>query len=277
MRSFIIIFFSALVFVSCEEPIALDLRQTEPKIVIEGLLTDKPGFQSVKVTWSTDFYGSGATPRVTDAVVTVNDDLGEVINFVHNPRGHADSTGIYLPQVPFTGKTGRTYTLTVTADGEAYTATDKLLPVIPIDSLQVGINEDQQEEPEEEGKIYELRMFAREPQDEKNFYLFKFYRNDSLKYFNDTDIYYSDDEFLAEEIDGVASPVYYGQDDTGRIEIFSLSRVGYVYYNDLSSILNNDGGGMFGPIPSSPRTNLTNGALGFFQVSAVNESEKKIE
>lgn len=62
-----------------------------------------------------------------------------------------------------------------------------------------------------------------------------------------------------------------------RVEIYSLSRNGYVLYNDLFLILNSDGGGMFGAIPSSPRTNLTNGALGFFQVSAVNEKELLIE
>jgi hypothetical protein len=61
------------------------------------------------------------------------------------------------------------------------------------------------------------------------------------------------------------------------VEVYSLSRVGYVYYNDLFSILNGDGGGMFGPIPAPPRTNLSNGAIGFFQVSAINISSTKIE
>ncbi|MEX2231108.1 MAG: DUF4249 family protein, partial [Cyclobacteriaceae bacterium] len=155
--------------------------------------------------------------------------------------------------------------------------TDQLLSVIPIDSLKFQINEDQQEDPKEPGKIYELLVYAREPQDEKNYYLFKYYRNDSLTVFNPTDIYYSDDELLAEKIDGVPSPVYYAPNDKARLEVYSLSRRGYIFYNDLAIVLNNDGGGMFGPIPSSPRTNLTNGALGFFQVSAVQERETYIE
>jgi hypothetical protein len=75
----------------------------------------------------------------------------------------------------------------------------------------------------------------------------------------------------------VPSPVYYAQNDKARLEVYSLTRRGYIFYNDLSIVLNNDGGGMFGPIPSSPRTNLTNGALGFFQVSAVQEKETFIE
>jgi hypothetical protein len=34
---------------------------------------------------------------------------------------------------------------------------------------------------------------------------------------------------------------------------------------------------MFGPIPASPRTNLSNNALGLFQVSSVGISTTKIE
>jgi hypothetical protein len=277
MRYLIIPALLALSLISCDEPVTLDLDQTQPKIVIEAQVTNKPGYQGVKVTRSADFYSSGKTPRITDAVVRVEDDLGQVFSFIHNPSGHADSLGIYIPQTPFVGEIGRTYTLSVDVNGEVFTGEDKLLSVIPVDSLQFKINEDEEEDPEVEGRIYEMLMFAREPQDQENFYLFKFYRNDSLTYFNDTDIYFTDDEFLAEKIDGVPSPIYYGKNDIGKIEIFSLTRIGYLYYSDLWTVLNNDGGGMFGPIPSSPRTNLTNGALGFFQVSAINASELTVE
>lgn len=277
MRPIIITIFAVLALMSCDEPIHLDLDQTQPKIVIEGLLTNKPGYQRVKVTKSVDFYGTGQTPRITNASVRVVDDLGHIFLFAHNPNDHPDSAGFYVPQTPFVGEIGRTYKLTVNVDEQLFEAQDKLLSVIPMDSLKYQVSEDEEEDPEREGRIYELLMFAREPQDEKNFYLFHFYRNDSLIFDSETDVYYTDDEFLAEEIDGVASPIYYEIGDVGRVEIFSLSRIGYVYYNDLSTILNNDGGGMFGPIPSSPRTNLSNGALGFFQVSAVNTSEIKIE
>jgi hypothetical protein len=276
MRSIIILSFVAFILISCDEPIHLDLDQTPSQIVIEGLVTNKPGYQRVKITRSVDFYGTGKTPRVTDAVVTVKDDLGETVTFFHNPNNHADSAGIYIPITPFTGQIGRIYTLTVNVDGEVFEATDELFSVAPMDSLNYQVNEDEEEDPNEEGKIYELLMYMREPQDQENFYLFKFYRNDSLTYYSETDIYTSDDELLAEELEGVPSPVYYGLNDTSMVEIYSVSRVGYVYYGDLSTILNTDGG-MFGPIPASPRTNLSNGALGFFQVSAVNSIGIKIE
>jgi hypothetical protein len=267
----------AFLFSACDEVTELDLKQTPPKLVIEGLVTNKAHQQTVKFSWSTDFYGSGQTPRVSDAAVVVSDDNGVAHTFIHNPGNHPDSVGIYIPETGFAGEIGRTYTLRVTVGDEVYEATDRLMSVIAVDSLKFQINEDQEDDPDEPGKIYELMLFAREPQDEDNYYLFKYYRNDSLVVFNPADIYYTDDQLLGEKIDGVPSPVYYAANDKARVEVYSLTRQGYVFYNDLSTLLNNDGGGMFGPIPASPRTNISNGALGFFQVSAVQEKETYIE
>ena len=276
MRSLIKISLLVLLVTSCEEVAELDLKQTPSKIVIEGLVTDKPGAQSVRISRSTDFYGSGQTPRIDDAQVKVSDNTGLEFAFVHNPSNHPDSAGIYIPESLFMGEIGRTYTLRVEVDGQTYEAADDLVSVIPIDSLEFRVNEDEQGDPKEPGKIYELLLYAREPQDEDNYYLFKYYRNDSLIFYNETDIYFSDDIMLAENINGVPSPVYYGPNDTARLEVYSLTRKGFIFYNDLFTILVNDGGGMFGPIPAPPRTNLSNGALGFFQVSAVREKQTYI-
>lgn len=277
MRSLLYIGLALFIFTSCEEPFSLDLEESAPKVVIEGLVTNQPGYQRVKVSWSTSFYNTGGSPRITNAQVNVADNTGEVINFVHNPRNHKDSVGFYFPSTRFVGVLGRTYTLSVTVNNQLYQGSDRLVSVISMDSLKYEINEDQQRDPQKTGKYYELLMYAKEPQNERNFYLFQFYRNDSLTFLNDTDIYYSDDELLGENISGFPSPVYFGKGDKARVEVFSLTREGYVFYNDLWSILNNDGGGMFGPIPSSPRTNLSNGALGFFQVSAVTNTSVVIE
>jgi hypothetical protein len=276
MRNVIYLVFAAFLFAACTEGIDLDLRQSPPRVVIEGLVTNSPGYQAVKVTRSTEFYGKGQSPRVTNAIVEVTDDLGQVFSFVHNPNNHKDSAGIYVAKT-FVGSIGRTYSLRVEVDGQVYEAEDQMTPVLTPDSIRYRVNDEQVADPIDEGKIYEILLYAKEPQQQINFYLFKFYRNDSLTFLNDTDIYYSDDEFLAEHIDGIPSPIFYAKNDTARVEILSLSRQGYVFYNDLAVLLSNDAGGMFGPIPGSPRTNLSNNALGFFQVSALSTSEIKIE
>lgn len=269
---FAFLFFSGLLCWSCEKTVLLDLGQMPSKVVIEGVMTNQPGYQVVKISRTVDFYDSGLTPRVTDAIVSVEDDLGNEMIFSHDP----DSAGYYFPVTPFTGEIGRTYTLTVSIDGTTYRAADKMFQVTAIDSLQYRVNPDQQDDPKDEGKIYEVLMYAKEPPNTEDYYLFKFFRNDSLKIYSPTDIYFADDKTLGEEINGVPSPVYYAPGDSARVEMYSLSRTGFVFYSDLFNLINNDGG-MFSPPPANSRTNLSNGALGFFQVSAVNILGIKIE
>jgi hypothetical protein len=267
------------ILTSCDDPVTLDIDQTQPKVVIEGVVTNHAGRQYVKLSRSAGFYATGKTPRIVNGTVSVTDNQGNVYTFLHNPNNHADSAGYYLPVPAFTGVIGRTYSLNVQIDGERYTASDYLARVTTMDSLSYKIDEDEEEDTDikVKGRIYELLLFTKEPRDEVNIYLFKFYRNDSLVYNDETDIYYSDDEFLGENIDGVESPVFYSLGDKAAVEMYSISRAGYVYFNDLSSLLNNDAGGMFGSVPAAPRTNVSNGALGFFQVSALDIMGIKLE
>jgi hypothetical protein len=261
------LFFAGLLL-SCEETIKLDLDQVQQQIIIEGVVTNNPNHQFIKVTRTLGFYQSGRPTPVTNATIVLHDNTGQSYPFSHNPTANNGQDGYYFPTAGFAGATGRTYRLEVQADNQIYEATDVLYPVTTFDSITYRLNEDQVEEPEEEGKFYELLMYAKEPQESKDYYLFKFYRNDTLITFFDTDIYSTDDILLGERIDGLPSPVYFGELDTARIEMLSLSRNGYLFYNDLFNLINNDGG-MFGSPPANPRTNLTNGALGFFQASAI--------
>jgi Domain of unknown function (DUF4249) len=276
MNKLILTLLLAVLLTACEKEYVLTTNETEAKVVIEGLITNRAGYGYIKVTRSAGFYETGKTPRITDAMVTISDDLGNVTEFVHNPRENPDSTGYYKPVTPFLGEIGRTYHLTVQADGNVYEATDKMYPVTTIDSLSYQINDDELSDPKYPGRYFEVLIYTHEPRETKDYYLFNFYRNDSLKLDNPTDIYFSDDVALAESIDGITTPIFYSKGDMATVEAFSLSRGGFVFYNDLSILLNNDGG-MYSPPPANCRTNLTNGALGFFQVSAVNSMEVPIE
>ena len=269
-----ILFFSVFatwLLTSCEKTIFLDIEQTPQKVVIEAMVSNLEGQQFVKVSRSVDFYApTGSTPT-SNATVSVWHDVGNEFEFLES-----EEKGVYLPSAKFVGEVGHTYHLTVIVDNVIYEAADRMFSVTKIDSVNYRINRDQQREPNEPGKVFEAIIFTREPQDTKDYYLFKFYRNDTLIVYSDTDIYYSDDTILGESIDGLPSPVYYGKNDTARFEMMSLSREGYLFYNDLSFLINSDGG-MFSPPPANPRTNLTNGALGFFQASAIDTLTLVIE
>ncbi|MEO1099111.1 MAG: DUF4249 domain-containing protein [Bacteroidota bacterium] len=268
MKNILKILLVFLVVSSCEETIIIDSRQVDPVVIVEGLITDQDQFHYVRVTRTVDFYDTVATEPITDALVFVQDSRSNFRGYSHNPSGNPDLAGYYISNEQFAGQVGVEYTVSVTVGDEIYTGKDLLNPVTAIDSLSVDIDEDEFEDPEEEGYFYEVLFYAKEPQDRKDFYLFKFYRNDSLLRDESTDIYFSDDDLLAEEINGIPTAGYYTIGDMAKVEMYSISRIGFLYYNDLTNLLLGDGG-FFGSPPVNPRTNITNGGLGFFQTSSV--------
>ena len=263
----------AFIFVlSCEETITIDPKASQSKVVIEGLVLNAPGRSYVKLSRTRNFYDAGASPKITNGQVTVTTGTGEQVVFLHNPLADEDLDGYYFPNLNFRGSIGETYTLNVTVDGVDYSATEELLPVTSIDSLTVKADQDEMEDPEIPGRFWEVLFFAKEPQDRVDHYLFKFYRNDSILLDWPTDIYFSDDEILGETIHDIEIAGYFSEGDRAKVEMMSLTREAYIYYFDLSNLLNNDGG-MFSPPPANPRNNLTNGAFGYFQASAMDAME----
>ncbi len=262
-----IIIFAVAGLYGCTETIDLDLRQTPTRYVIDGLITDELTQQYIKITTSVGFYNSDTIPGVSGADVVVSDDAGNEYFFQET----SEKPGYYFAE--FEGEPERTYNLNVTLNnGETFTASDKMYFMPPIvDSLIWSIDEKEEKDPEEPGLFYSLKIYGKEPQATKDFYLFKFYRNDSIQNFDSNGIFFADDELIGEFIYGLEAPAYYRQGDTGRFEMYRLSRDAYLYYNDLNNVVNGDGG-MFGPSPTNPRTNIksSNGlGLGLFQVSAV--------
>lgn len=271
MKKILLIISIVMVLFACEEPIQLDIDQTPTRYVIDGLITDELAKHYVKISTSADFYSEGPTPRVSGAIVEVSDGTGNTYFFAESET----NKGYY--EAEFEGVPGRTYSLAVTLpNGEEFTASDELVFLPPVvDSLVWEIDEDEQEDPEDEGFFYNLRIFGKEPQATKDYYLFKFYRNDTIQNFDSqTGIFFADDELIGEFIYGLEAPEYYKEGDEAKFEMYRISRDGYLFYNDLNNIINGDGG-MFGPSPANPRSNVQNAnglGLGLFQVSAVERS-----
>lgn len=266
--SFFIFLLFALLIWNCEKTIQLDLDQTEPILVIDAMITNIEGHNYVRLTKSSPFYEKNATPRVAGAKVQIIGSDGEFINFTES------TPGIYLPPTGFIGTVGQQYTLNIELDGQQYSATERMYPVNPFDSISYWKVPDL-EDPEED-RFYEMLLYYTEPQDEENYYLFKFYRNQEELNYDGTEIYAYDDEALGESINGISTPDYYAVGDTGRAEVFSLSRKAFRYYTDLYNNLNNDGG-IFSGIPANAGSNIIGNAIGYFQVSAMESVEIVIE
>ena len=118
----------SVLLVSCQKVIHLDLSSSSPKIVIQGNVYDNAGPFKVTISKTVDFDEPNIYPTVTNATVTIKDNAGqsEVLS--------QGVDGTYLTS-SLQGKVGHTYTLTVTVDGKTYTASSTMPDPVNIDSV----------------------------------------------------------------------------------------------------------------------------------------------
>lgn len=254
---------------SCEETIEIDLDQAEPLVVIEGLITNEYRQHEIKISKTNSFTTNGQTPRVRGASVVVEDSEGSIYEFEEN------EPGVYRSKAAFAGQIGYTYSMSVEVEGQLFTASDELLPVSPIDSLTIQIDEEEALDPEEEGRFYDVLIFVEEPQETVDYYLIKFYRNGQVENEEGQIVWVFDDVALGPEIDNLPAPIYYALEDTARIEMYSLSKKAYRHFLELSYNIGNDGG-MFSSPPANVGTNIEGGAIGVFQVSGISVAEIRL-
>ena len=105
---------------NCTKVIDVNLNEAEPKIVIEAELLAGTQDFVVKITKTTDFFNPGTPPTVSDATVFLKENGGAAMPLTN------DGNGIYTLK-NFTATENTSYSLSVTAGGATYEATD-LLP-----------------------------------------------------------------------------------------------------------------------------------------------------
>lgn len=268
MKKYSFLYICSLIFLSlaCEKTISLDPGQTPELYVVEGLITNVSNKHQIKITKSQGFNDSGVSPGVSGAEVVVVDDQGLVVEFSEA------QPGVYRAKEAFAGEIGRTYTLTIKHQNQLFTASERMNTMGTVDTLLAQIDPEEQADPEDEGRFYDVLVFMQEPQETENFYLAKFFRNGQLENYDGDDVYVFDDVAIGEELSALPGPIYYAEGDVARTELYSLSRKAFRFYSDLYANITNDGG-MFSSQPANVSTNLEGGAIGYFQVSALDVDE----
>lgn len=116
---------SMIIAVSCSEPVDLKVGLTDPKVVIDGYISDQLKVQKIALSFSSTFYHTGNSIflplPIRFALVNVTDDLNNEYSFTHT------EDGIYLSE-PFRAEDERSYKLTVNVDGEIFESTFDALP-----------------------------------------------------------------------------------------------------------------------------------------------------
>jgi len=247
---------TVIVTVSCTKTVNIDLKNMEVKTVIQAqILTDSVAL--VRVTKTAPYLDNTPTPIVPNAFVVISDDLGGKDTLDHIGNGYYKGDIIV-------GSAARVYNLTVVDDkGKTYTATTTIPAGVPF--VITGRNYVSESDANNFHKAGYYPTIKTTLPPEDSYYLFKYYRNDTLYIPKDAEdnIFITDSRLIGKEIDGYETPYEYQLGEVARIDIYRITKEAYNFYNDLSAQLNNDGG-FFSTPPANTSTNFSNGAIGVF-------------
>lgn len=266
-----LVLFSAVFLVSCEDVVEVSLDNAPPKLVIEAAILWKKGTlgsqQKIKLTTTTGFY-SMEIPKVSKAIVSIKNSSNIVFNFseIANTGEYACAT--FIPVL------NETYTLTVISNGNTYSATETLKPVMPITKIV------QNNKGGFTGKNIEIKTFYQDPANETNYYLYKYVYSNQVKsnYYVDQDVFFNGNEFFS-----ISQNDALKKDDKIEVSHFGISKAYYNYMSVLVSVAGNNGGGPFQSPPATVRGNIINTTdvanypLGYFSLSEVDIRNYTIE
>jgi hypothetical protein len=246
-------------FSSCKDVVKLDLETGETKLVVDAEIIWQKGttgnVQVIKISKTAPYYNN-TTPKVSGAQVKVENSNGDVFTFNETEPGSYVCNN-FVPVL------NMDYTLSVTAEGQSFKATEKLTSVTPIDRVEQEIHKDAVGD-----ESIEIVFYYKDPVDQLNYYLTD-YRADFLLYPEYT---LTDDEFYnGNEINNR----FTNDDDKiqpGKTINITHRGISKNFYNYMNLILEIYGGSPFSIPPGNIRGNIVNTtdpnnfAFGYFRL-----------
>ena len=136
IKSFFLILL-LLSLTACVDEVRLPIRQVQPRLVVDGLITDEAPPYPIKLTLSGAYASGGGFPEeliINGAVVTITDNADQTVTLEQDPL---QPSYYWVRDLSFRGKPGHRYTLTVVLpDGTVYASAPELLaPVAPLERV----------------------------------------------------------------------------------------------------------------------------------------------
>ena len=267
---------------SCETDVTdeITLNGETPRLVMEGGIerntTNPVSAQRILLTTTIGFLDEGQSQPVEDAIVSINDGQTDYL-FVHT------EDGIYLnAEIP--AELNRTYTITITWNGETYVGSDSLNEVAEFDDVY--------SEFEEETLItdegYFVKFDSTDPFNIENYYYYRAFRNGEFIIIpdpgNSTTLVESDEFFDGQQRFGVNpnEEVIYEIGDSAIVQQLGISEEYQDYLLQLFEQTGNQIPIIGNPPPASIRSNIinttvpSNRILGFFYAADVEEASLTI-
>ena len=252
---------------SCTERIDVKVDSEYVRLVVDGNIAADSGTYRVALTKTADYFSNEPVPRVTGANVFISD--GETVTKLEETL--PGISGIYQTHPDYTGNPGKTYSLIVDlpeaiGGHTTYNASCEMRSVTTLDSIAAVFH------PQWGPKgIWTIKLWAQEPGDEVNYYMFNLYRNGILITDTITKKAVAEDKFVNGSYMNGVDVVYINDSHTwetifpGDTITLEMSGITEAYFNYISQV---DRSGFNVPFFSGPpaniQGNIDNGGIGFF-------------
>lgn len=258
-----IFLFITLIISSCTETIDVDVPNGGARLVVEASINWEKGTtgqnQMIRLSLSTPYFSANTeAPAVGATVKVINDNTGAEFDFQDQGNG-VYATSSFIPEL------NATYLLDIIYEGETYFATETLISVVDLSSVEQTIDGGDSD------SDIEVTVYFDDPANEDNYYLGEFIPSieplltleplsDSFTDGNQNFMEFENEEFEA--------------GDSIDINLYGISEN---YYNYINLLVNQtgEGGGPFTTTPAQLKgncKNLTNPnkeVLGYFRLGEV--------
>jgi hypothetical protein len=278
-----------LMLASCTQFISLNLDTMPPQLIVEGVITTDTMAHKIILRKTAAYFSNKKADRISGAVIMLSDGYTEI-----QMKEDPDSAGLYLTPADYYGVAGRTYTINISADIDGdhinestYTASSYLNHVAPVDSFSI----------EKRKLVYEdafvIKVSLQDPENEKNYYIFRVWKNDtlvtdSITLWSITDDDFFNPEYLTNDLKIYLFPrfrhiQYIRNGDDVKVEACGITKD---YFNFVRELIETYRGQnpMIGSQPANIRTNIYRtipkpdngepGARGYFAAYSVSWKKK---
>jgi hypothetical protein len=282
------IFFVFLLFSGCVTQFTPDITEEKELLVVQGLFTDQPEADTIKLSKSLPLGKVSDAIPVTDCDVTISDNLGSLAQLSEI------KPGTYVTPGGFHGYVGRFYTLHITKQNINYESVPmEMKPVPPIDTIYY--EKTVIEEPFENSKGIngcQIYLNTHDPSNECKYYRWDFTETWKLRMYFEipNNTCWLNDKSHSINIKSTAAfdesrinrlPVQYITNVTDRLKTrysiqvnqYSMSEDEFSYWEKIQNVAV-EVGGLYDLIPASIPSNLVcierpdEQVLGYFSVSA---------
>lgn len=263
----LIIFLSlAFLFSGCfKEEIELDLNQGDNvKLAVEAWITDLDEVQTITLSTTSDYLSDFVQTGVTDAYVEISYD-DQTIAFAHMENG------IYEAPKNWRAVAGREYTIKIENDGKEYTASSFMDEMPELENPYAEIYDI-----ENDTALYAIFFSFQETPGEGNGYYGVEYMKSDPEWSLTTGGFTNDDFIDGNYFEDVSlsfEDYYLG--DVVILETFSIGEEASNFLFDIQTEVYREG--LFDPTPVNIRSNISNGALGYFIASGAKRVEVIVE